>query len=262
MPRRESFLMGLNRWAKRLAAAALMVGACTQVQADDRLFTYTYETTTMPKGQWEYEQWVTWKADKKNDSDFSRLEFRHEIEWAITDRWQAAIYLSDWRYTSGNDTDEKTEWRNVAFESIYQITDPVKSFLGSAVYGEIKGGDELFVLEAKLLLQKNIGQWVFAYNFIFEAEWEGKEFTEDIGEFGNTFGASYQVSPSISVGAELVHEIEYDDWSEWGDHVLYAGPNASYRGKGWWITVTPLIQVTDVDSEADFQTRLLFGIYF
>ena len=62
--------------------------------------------------------------------------------------------------------------------------------------------------------------------------------------------------------ARSQHEIEYDDWDTWGDHLLYAGPNASYRADQWWVTLTPLVQLTDTESEPNFQLRLLFGIDF
>ena len=67
--------------------------------------------------------------------------------------------------------------------------------IGSALYGEAKLGDQLFKLEGKLLLQKNFGPIVLAYNAGIEAEWEGAEwgqFDEESGEFMESFGISNQ----------------------------------------------------------------------
>lgn len=237
--------------------------AGASARADERAFTLSYEATTMTRGHVEYEQWVTWKASTAVDSDFNRLDFRHEIEYGVTDNWQIALYLSDWRYEKGDSVaDEGAEWRDVAFETIYQLTDPTADPLGIALYGEFKGGDELLALEAKLILQKNIGQWIAVWNGTLEAEWEGEQFHEDKGEFEQTFGLSYQINPRWRIGAELMHEIEYDDWSDWGDHAVYLGPNLSFRTRIWWVTLTPTFQLTDVDQDADFQTRLIFGINF
>ena len=52
------------------------------------------------------------------------------------------------------------------------------------------------------------------------------------------------------------------DWSEAGDSILYGGPNISYRRGNWWATLTPLAQLTNLSSEVDFQTRLIFGFSF
>jgi hypothetical protein len=245
-----------------LAALAALSVAPALGLADDRKFTYTYETTTMPKGDFEYEQWVTWKTEKASDTSYDRLDIRHEFEYGVTDNFQLALYV-DWRYQDGRSvTDDGAEFRDVAFEAIYSLTNPVTDPLGIALYGETAIGDEIFKLEAKLLLQKNIGSWIFAWNGIFEAEWEGEDYSEDKGELAQTFGVAYNFTPKFSLGAELLHEIEFDDWETQGEHVLYVGPAIHYSASGWWITVTPLVQVTDVDSEANVQTRMIFGLHF
>ncbi|MCH8004956.1 MAG: hypothetical protein IH888_01845 [Planctomycetes bacterium] len=240
-----------------LAAAAVGVADATQ-----RRFVFTYEATTHPPGDVEYEQWVTYKTSKASDRRFDRFDFRHELEFGLTDRLQLGLYLSDWRSQRGDGVDDGVEWRNVGVEVIRNLADPVTEPLGFALYGELKIGDELLELEGKLIVQKNIGKWVLAYNATIEAEWEGPDFGQDKGKFEQTFGASYQLSPRLLAGFELLHEVEYDDWSVWSDHAVYLGPNVSWRTQGWWITVTPLLQVTDLADEPDVQARLIFGFDF
>jgi hypothetical protein len=246
----------------RFAAATVTLLAVSAAHADARRFTYVYETTTLPPGVIEYEQWVTWKAHKEIDSNFTRLEFRHEFEFGITENFQLAFYASDWQYQTGKTVDDGFDWNNVAVEAIYNLLDPVTEPVGLAVYGETKIGDELFALEAKLLAQLNYGKWVWGWNGTIEAEWEGQDFDEDKGEFEQTIGGSYQFTPALIAGFELLHEVEYEDWSEWSDHAVYAGPNVGYRAPSWWITVTALGQLTNVDEESDFQLRLIFGFDF
>jgi len=243
-----------------VAALALIPGG--DAVAGERRFTFVYEATTLPAGAIEYEQWFTWKTDKDDDGSFDRVDIRHEFEFGVTDDLQLGLYISDWRVQRGDSVDDGAEWRNVAVETIYAMTDPVTDPLGSALYGEIKLGDELFVLEGKIILQKNLGKWVFGWNGTIEAEWEGSSFSEDKGEFEQSLGGSYQFTPKLLAGFELLHEIEYADWSDWQDHVLYLGPNLSYRSENWWITATPLFQVTDVGSEANVVLRLIFGVDF
>ncbi|MHC5003274.1 MAG: DUF6662 family protein [Planctomycetota bacterium] len=251
-----------HRLALLAPAAVALLLPCSPADADQRRFAYLYESTTHPVGEVEYEQWITWKTHKAIDSRFDRVDFRHEIEFGVTDNLQLGIYLSDWRYERGNTVDDGAEWRNVAVEAILALTDPVTDPIGSALYGEVKIGDQLMALEGKLILQKNLGKWVFAWNGTVEAEWEGSNYDEDKGEFEQTLGASYQFTPELLAGVELLHEIEYDDWSEWEDHVVYLGPNISYRTETWWITAAPLAQLTDIDTEADFQLRVIFGFDF
>lgn len=240
-----------------------LLGIASHAHAGMRKFTHVYEVTTNPKGSVEYEQWVSWKTSKREDSKFDRLDFRHELELGLTDKLQLGIYLVDWRYQDGRSvSNDRVEYRDTAFELIYNLTNPVKDPLGLALYGEAKIGDQLAVLEAKILLQKDFGPWTVAYNAVVEAEWEGSHYEEDIGVFEQTFGVSYQIVPKFLIGGELVHEVEFEDWEETGDHVVYVGPNFSYRAEKWWVTVTPLFQATELEGEADFFTRLIFGIDF
>ncbi len=239
------------------------VGVAGVAEGGERKFTFVYEATTAPPGTIEYEQFVTWKASKANDSDFDRLEFRHELEFGLTPRLQLGVYLADWRYQDGESVNiNRVEYRDTAIELIYNVLNPVTDPIGLALYGEVKGGDELFELEGKIILQKDLGPWTLAYNATIEAEWEGDDFDEDKGEFEQTAGVSYQFSPKFSAGVEFLHEVAFDDWDETGPSVVYFGPNAAIRTKSWWLTVSPLFQVTGVDAEPDFMTRVIFGVEF
>ncbi len=242
----------------QFVAAALLVGSAG---AAERRFVYSYETTTAPVGMWEYEQWVTWKSYDDRD----RFDFRHEFEYGLTERLQIGLYLADWRYEDFDNGDSEADYKSTGVEFIYQLTDPNKSAFGSALYGEMLVGDEKFALEGKFLLQKNIGPLVAIYNLVLEAEWEGDDLgslDEDKAVWENTFGLSYQVNPNFLVGVEALHEIEFAEWSDAGEHVFYAGPNVSFRKGNVFATVAGLFQVTDVDGEPDSQVRLLAGIHF
>lgn len=252
-------------WATLLQVivlVAIMLVPVERVYAA-RAFTFPYEATVAHVGEREYEQWVTWRADKDVDPAFDRFDIRHELEFGITGRWQLAFY-ADWRYQDGNSVEDGAEFRDLAMENIYQLADPRRDPLGFALYGEIRVGDKLLVLEPRLILQKNLGPWIFVWNGVVEAEWEGDDFnyTESKGVFENNLGASYELTSSIRAGVELDHKIELKEWSEWQEHVVYIGPNIAYHGHEWWVTLTPTFQVTDVGSEANFQTRLIFGIEF
>lgn len=251
---------------KRHALYVVLLGlsaiAADRVDAGERRFTFVYETTTLAKGEWEFEQWVTWKTAKESTRDFDRFDFRTEIEFGVTDTFQLGFYLSDWRYEETASKGKNSgDWRDIAVEAIWNLKDPATNPYGLALYGEIKVGDEMVEIEGKLLLQKNFGKMVLAYNAIIEAEWEGSHYEEDKGELAQTIGLSYQFSPKFLAGIEIVHEFAIPDWAGIkGKGVLYAGPNFSYRSEKWWLTVTPLFQVSHVADEPDFQMRLIFGM--
>jgi hypothetical protein len=230
-------------------------------EAGSRRFTYSYETTTMAQGAMELESWVTWKTNQSSDPDFERFDIRHEFEYGVTDRLQLAFYFADWRYEENADEAGEAKFRDVAIEAIYNLTDPNTTPFGSALYGEIKGSDDFIELEAKLLLQKNIGQWIFVYNIGGEIEWEN-EYTEDKAELMQSAGVSYQINPSWSVGAEVLHEIEVPDVDEIGDSAVYLGPNIGWRNERFSVAMTGLWQLTSLSGEPDFQLRTIFAVDF
>ena len=229
--------------------------------ATSRSTPWLYETRTMIKGEVEYEQWITWKTNKKSDSRFEEFRFRHEIEWGVTDEFQLAFYVADWRHKRTS-SEEHTYFHDIAVEAIYQLQAPNPDQMGVALYGEVKYGSEFFELEGKLLFELELDQVNLLYNFVIEAEWEGQDFDEDKGKIENAFAVTYQPTPSTTLGLQVIWEVEFPDWSEQGDDVVYIGPSISTQSDGWWIAVSPLFQVTNVDSEPDLQVRLLFGIDF
>src|SRR3954464_13956384 len=69
--------------------------------AGSRRFTYVYEVTTSPPGDVEIENWVTSKTHKPDDHGFDQVDFRHELEFGITEKFQMAVYVADWDYHRG-----------------------------------------------------------------------------------------------------------------------------------------------------------------
>ena len=64
--------------------AALTAGVLAiSAQANDRLFTYSYEPETMPAGAFEFEQWVTLRSQRNQavgQQNFNRWDIRSELK--------------------------------------------------------------------------------------------------------------------------------------------------------------------------------------
>src|SRR3954463_10155631 len=236
--------------------AVISTGSCL---AGARHFNFLYEAPTSAPGSLEFENWMTWKRGtdpQRSDA----VEFRHELEYGVTDRFQASLYLPDWSYDA---TPDGSGWtlKGGAVEFIYNLTNPVDDPVGLSLYQEYKVGYEIFEWESKVILQKNIGRWIVAYNATLEAVWEGDDLEEREGEFTQAIGASYEISHRVSVGAELVHEMVFPGWHD-QERIrnVFVGPNVSYRHKDWFVTVSAVAQATDTADEPDFQVRTVFGI--
>lgn len=244
-----------------LLATTIQLIVPTSAVASSRKIPWLYEPRTMVAGDVEYEQWVTWKTNKASDSMYDEFQIRHEIEWGVTDTFQLAVYAADWRHKKTSSS-EHTYFRDVALEAIYQLQAPNPEQIGFALYGEVKHGSEFLELEGKLLFEMELENINLLYNFTVESEWEGQDFDEDKGKVEHGFAITHEIDPSTTIGVQAIWEIEIDDWEHRGDDVVSIGPSFAHQSGGWWFSVSPLFQVTDVDDEPDLQVRLLFGIDF
>src|SRR6185369_2723004 len=99
MRTRNRMLTGLLACGMSLAAAA---------RADERLFTYSYEPETMPKGAFEFEQLVTSRVGRNatvGQDDYYRFQFREEFEYGLADNYARGLYVNnDYEHLKGATT--------------------------------------------------------------------------------------------------------------------------------------------------------------
>jgi hypothetical protein len=233
----------------------------TAALAGARHFTFLYEAPTSAPGSIESENWITWQRIT-NPERSDQIGFRHEIEIGVTDHFQASIYFVDWSYAHHR-KQSTFNYSDSAIELIYNLTNPVIDPVGLSIYGEISGGRQQFELESKLIAQKNFGPLILDYNLTLEAEWKEQGLQEHQDELQQALGASYELSPRISVGLEFLHEFVFPDWrDEEKIRNVFVGPNVAFRHQNWFVTVTALTQVTNTPDEADFMVRTIFGFGF
>ncbi len=233
---------------------ALVLGtlfAASTAPANERFFTYTYEPETMPKGTWEFEQWVTLRAGRNKavgKEDFYRLQFREEIEYGVTDNYTAALYLNS-QYEHFKDpgtgkTSSHYRWKGFSLENRYMVLNPAEHKVGLALYLEpsYSPDDEEAELEQKIILGQRFGDWKWAFNLIHETEWEN-DFKEKEGEFEATFGITRHLNKNWSLGLEARNHNEIPEYKEWENTAFYLGPVVTYRRENWWATLTVMPQV-------------------
>src|SRR3954470_19409434 len=102
-------------------SASLSIGAA---RADHRLFTYTYEPEVEPAGDLEYEQSITLRSGRNSavgQDSYNRWQFRHEIEYGVTENYTASLYLNhDLEYFRDSSTGTHMSdysWTGLSFEN-------------------------------------------------------------------------------------------------------------------------------------------------
>jgi len=247
--------------------------------ANERHFTYTYETATLPKGEVEFEPWTTIKYGR-NDY-YAKFEQQIEFEYGITDNLQMAWYIVYAGYAQEKTNDDgdqylKKGWKmpGIKSEWKYKLSDPVADSIGSALYFELVGKPHEFEVETKILLDKKMGSWLVAFNAVVEAEWE-KEENLEIGkklQLEADLGIAYQPFPGFSIGVEVRNVNVLADMKDFEKSILYAGPVVSYATDKWWVATTIMPQVyaikgasdnnfLDLEDHERVEMRVLFGIH-
>ncbi|MEO8796021.1 MAG: hypothetical protein ABI390_11175 [Daejeonella sp.] len=241
--------------------------------AQDRLFTYTYQSNVLKKDIREVEVWNTIRWGK---SEFYRaFDHRIEYELGLGSNLQTAFYLNINTFSQDNLAGSLASGTKLSFsnEWKYKLSDPVANAVGSALYAEIGVGTDELELEGKLILDKKIGRSIHVLNVIGELEYE-KEFedgefeTEQESKIELDYGFSHQISKKLNVGFELrqdngIHHGKIESAS------LFGGPGFSYNGNNYWINFTLLPQVysfkgadsgnLDLNHHEKVETRLIFS---
>lgn len=212
--------------------------------ANERHFTYTYETATLPRGTVELEPWTTIRTWK--DHYYLRLDHRLEFEMGLTDRLQAALY---WNFSGRAEeqegvVEESFTWQGVSTEFKYKLLDPVADLLGFALYAEATLGPAELELEGKALFDKRFRDLLVALNLVYEYEQEressGGYARESILE--TDLGASYFLTDAIGAGAEFRTHSEIKD-GQYEHTAFFLGPAFSYAEEDYWIAVSTLFQL-------------------
>lgn len=271
--------MKRTRQIKRIALIALLITTVWTANAQDRLFTYTYQSTVLGKGQKELEVWNTLRTGR--DDFYARLDNRTEFEVGLGNRLQTAFYLNLTSKTKTviEDSSKNLETENeISFsnEWKYKILDPVADPIGLAVYAEVGIGSNEFEIEGKLILDKKIKNFTIAGNGVYELEmapgFEDNEMDwEEEHKAEAYLGLAYSFSPKFSLTMENAYRNVIVD-GELEHSAIYSGLGMSYATNNFWVNFTALPQIVGLKGNGDnsrnlneyekVQFRLLFSYVF
>ncbi len=244
-------------------------------EANERHFTYTYETATLPAGSFELEPWATLRLGRAQY--YTGTDYRLEFEGGLTDRLQTALYLNGSAEasaangvltTSSAFTGFSSEWK-------YRILDRDVAPVGLALYGEFTVAADSFDAEGKVLLDRWFGNLLVAANFVADEAWlfTGGA-TQHATEFEVELAAGYRVHPRWTVGFEIRDDNRWttDGAAQLTDAVLYAGPTVAFSAQSFWIAASILPQIhafagsvtadgRNLTSEEAVQARILMGAH-
>lgn len=237
--------------------------------ANERRFTQSYESLSLESGQKELELWTTPRVGR--ETAYTRFDNRLELEVGLSDRLVTAFYLNFTAISQG-DYLRQSLAGSVSSEWKYKLLDPVADTVGLAGYLEVTGATDGVELEARLILDKRLGDVLLVLNLVAEPEWEWED-----GEakreltLEQSLGVGYQLSRRVVVALEARHKMTYAD--EGFEHsALYVGPTLSWSFSQAWLAVSLLPQVRafknasspepmELHDNERFTGRLLLGFH-
>ncbi|OIP42598.1 MAG: hypothetical protein AUK47_03965 [Deltaproteobacteria bacterium CG2_30_63_29] len=254
-----------------LLASFLVFGS--GATANERHFTYTYETGTLPPGALEFEPSLTFRTEK--DAFYNRMDTRLEFEFGVTDSVQSALYFNLSAESQRIDESIVNVWKmpSVSNEWKFKVLDPLADALGLGLYLEVTGAPHELELEGKLLADKHLGPILVAFNAVFESE--SKVEPEELEtEFALEFdlGVAWLLHENFSLGLEVRNKSVMDADGELAHSALFAGLTASFSAERYWVSLTALPQVFGIKGNvggdslnlSEFtmvESRLLFGFH-
>lgn len=267
----EGFPIMSRFWPSALVLAVLLgiLFVPLAARANERHFSYTYESAVLAPGEKEIEVWTTYRNGR--DTRYTRFDERLEFEVGVLPGLQTSFYvnLTAVGQDVGGELVKSTEV-TVSNEWKWRLLDSSLDAVGFALYGEVTAGVDKLELEGKLIIDKRLGNLLLAANFVAEHEWTfGIGATEKELQLDGYLAASWFFTPRFSVGLEA-RNANIIAGGTWEHSAFFLGPVVSYAGDGWWVTFTALPQLpafkpsegggklvlTDYER---FQARLLFS---
>jgi hypothetical protein len=247
------------------AACLAMPLLAAPARADRRAYGVTYEAVTAPQGELDVESWSTFAPQGEVDGGPSSRGVRQmiELEYGITDRWDAALYNMLDMITSG---DTESGYAGFKVETRYRPSDRGEWPIDPVFYLEFQQlfrGDARQKYEAKLILAKDLGNLNLAGNLAVEEERTTEPAWNTEVEYA--VGASYALSPAWIFGGELFGKAEKGEMGGI-ENRSWAGPALSWAGggrgvlRGVWVT---LAGGAGLGGEADaYYARAIVGFQF
>lgn len=262
-----------------LFASILFLGSLS-LMAQDRIFTYTYQSNVLGKGQKELEVWTTVLNSKENY--YREILNRVEYETGLGSNLQVAFYLNTKQKAffddiTGEIVMDPTEI-SVSNEWKYKFSDPIANKIGFAGYLELTAATDELEIELKAIFDKKIGKTLHAVNLIFEPEWEtttedGKVVTETEIKYNFNYAFSYNLNKNWNLGAEIINKNVYIKADKFTHSALFGGPTISYSTNNFWLNLTAMPQLKglnnpegmnglNIDEFTKLETRLIFSYAF
>jgi Putative MetA-pathway of phenol degradation len=240
--------------------ASLLVPATAAATPQPLPFTYVYET--LPKGSLEVEQYVDYTPLRLLNSSgtpttYGASQFQTEFEYGISDRLELGLYATIAPNTPAyENVPPLTEGTGLKERLRLRLAEAGEWPLDVGLYGELVENEREFEIEAKIILQRRIGDLRLVANLWAEREYENFDTHQGDWVINPTVGATYQVTPGFHPGIEGWMRAEFQDHPTSPrpfnlGPVVYVGPAMMFDFGNFWWSVGAYFRVSDAGRPLD-----------
>lgn len=230
--------------------------------AQDRVFTNVYQTNILPAGIKDLEYQLQHHTGRAGF--YNSYTQRFEFEVGLGKNVQTSLYLNMKTTVTPDTTTESLNRENefgFSSEFKWKLSDPTNNKIGSALYAEIGSNGDEWELEAKILLDKQMGKHLLALNLVEETETEIKVEGDKVKyemEYPASidFGYMYELCKNMGLGVEAKNFNDISGDAGWESSLLFAGPVLNFHGDGWFINVSCMPQLQNLKRTDEFPDAL------
>ncbi len=219
------------------------------------------------KGEIELEAEGSYNFDKRQEKKGTQ-EQKYAVGYGVTDRWATEIYGN----LSNNPAErERLEFESIEWENRVQLFDQGQYWLDAGVYfsyefaHEDQDPDEI---EAKLLLEKQLGDFVHTANLILQKEVGGDtpddaEKEKHRWEGGVAWSSRYRFKQYLEPGVEVHYNaIELSKNQSFNEQELQIGPTVYGKIGPVKYDIGYLFGVTDAAADGELKWIVEYELRF
>jgi hypothetical protein len=241
----------------RLATGTIVMLAAAVAVANPRPLPYTYPSETLPERGLELEQFADLTPVRAFDTSGTMTWLTHsilttEIEYGISDRLELGLYFQFSDDPGASAGDAPLHFDGIKQRLRYRLADAEEWPVDVSLYGEIAELRNELETEAKVNLQRRFGPVRVMANLWAEREFYFSGRQEWV--LNPTVGATYEVSPKLSLGLEYWMHAEFPDgvattnFNTLAHH--YVGPAVMFQFRRLWWSVAPYVRLDGFGREA------------
>lgn len=235
---------------KKFALALMLCLPPGLVLGADRHFIYNYESNNLGAGERDLETY-TWYLFGR-DRFYSAMNQSIEFEAGLDEGVQSSLYVNFTQVFADQGNGAQLDTTGPVLDGIsnewkFKLMDSSADAFGLGLYLEPEFEPDDFELETKVIVDKNMGSWLWTFNLLAAPAFDYADTNESL-LIRPSLGAGLFLTNSVFIGFEAMDENFYDDQPM--RSVFSMGPCIQYSGKNWWAELCFMPQLSNIGNTA------------